>query len=85
VQGTADRSSRRSPCQPHIVAHVIRRHLRRTLAAACTTGPISGPEATANKEAASKVGRLVAERGQGPRGVTSRSIFDRGGFLLYHG
>jgi large subunit ribosomal protein L18 len=66
----------------HISAQVIDDTAGRTLAAASTLEPDlrSGP--TSNKEAASAVGRLVAERARAA-GVT-RVVFDRGGFL-YHG
>lgn len=66
----------------HISAQVIDDVAGRTLAAASTVEPElrSGP--TSNKEAAAKVGRLVAERARA-RGIT-KVVFDRGGFL-YHG
>jgi large subunit ribosomal protein L18 len=66
----------------HISAQVIDDTTGRTLAAASTVERElrSGP--TSNKEAAAKVGRLVAERARA-RGIT-RVVFDRGGFL-YHG
>ena len=66
----------------HIVAQVIDDRAARTLVAASTVEPElrSGP--TGNREAAAKVGRLVAERAKAA-GVT-RVVFDRGGFL-YHG
>ncbi|MER3452297.1 MAG: 50S ribosomal protein L18 [Acidimicrobiia bacterium] len=66
----------------HISAQVIDDTTGRTLAAASTverelrTGP------TGNKDAAARVGRLVAERAKA-KGIT-RVVFDRGGFL-YHG
>ncbi len=83
VRGTAERprlavfrSNR------HITAQVIDDTAGRTLAAASTVEADlrSGP--TANKDAAAKVGRLVAERARAA-GV-NRVVFDRGGFL-YHG
>jgi large subunit ribosomal protein L18 len=66
----------------HITAQVIDDAAGRTLAAATTVEAAlrSGP--TGNKEAATAVGRLVAERALAA-GVT-RVVFDRGGFL-YHG
>lgn len=66
----------------HISAQVIDDISGHTLAAASTLEPElrSGP--TSNKEAAAKVGRLVAERARA-KGIT-RVVFDRGGFL-YHG
>ena len=67
----------------HMTAQVIDDHSGRTLAAASTVEPsLRGAGATGNKEAATAVGRLVAERA-GAAGVT-RVVFDRGGFI-YHG
>lgn len=66
----------------NIVAQVIDDTVGRTLAAAATTEADLRAGSTGNKEAASKVGRLVAERAKAA-GVT-RVVFDRGGFL-YHG
>jgi large subunit ribosomal protein L18 len=65
----------------HISAQVIDDREGRTLAAASTyeTGLREG---SSNKDAAAKVGRLVAERAR-DAGV-ERVVFDRGGFL-YHG
>ena len=83
VRGTAERprlAVHRS--NRNIVAHVIDDTAGRTLAAAGTTEADLRGGATANKDAASKVGRLVAERAKAA-GVT-RVVFDRGGFL-YHG
>jgi large subunit ribosomal protein L18 len=83
VRGTAERprlavfrSNR------HITAQVINDIAGHTLAAASTVEADlrSGP--TGNKDAATTVGRLVAERAKSA-GV-SRVVFDRGGFL-YHG
>jgi large subunit ribosomal protein L18 len=83
VRGTAERprlAVHRS--NRHITAQVIDDVAGRTLAAASTVEADlrSGP--TGNKEAAARVGRLVAERARAA-GVT-RVVFDRGGFL-YHG
>ena len=66
----------------HIVAQVIDDRAGRTLAAASTHEADLRGGATGNKEAAEKVGRLVAERAKAA-GVT-QVVFDRGGFL-YHG
>ena len=66
----------------HIVAQVIDDRAGRTLAAASTVEPELRAGATGNREAAAKVGRLVAERAKAA-GIT-RVVFDRGGFL-YHG
>jgi len=63
----------------HIVAQVIDDRSGRTLAAASThEGDLRG-SATGNKDAATKVGRLVAERAKAA-GVTA-VVFDRGGFI----
>jgi len=83
VRGTAERprlAVYRS--NRHISAQVIDDVAGRTLAAASTVEPDlrSGP--TGNREAAQRVGRLVAERARAA-GV-ERVVFDRGGFL-YHG
>ena len=83
VRGTAERprlAVHRS--NRHIVAQVIDDASGRTLAAASTVEADLRSGATGNKEAAAKVGRLVAERATAA-GVT-RVVFDRGGFL-YHG
>ena len=66
----------------HITAQVIDDRSGRTLAAASTTEADlrSGP--TGNKEAAAKVGQLLAERAKAA-GV-SKVVFDRGG-NLFHG
>jgi large subunit ribosomal protein L18 len=67
----------------HISAQVIDDRSGRTLASASTLEKElrqAGP--TSNKEAASTVGRTVAERAKAA-GV-SQVVFDRGGFL-YHG
>ena len=84
VRGTAERprlavfrSNR------HIVAQVIDDRSGRTLAAASTLEPdVRSAGGTSNIDAATTVGRLVAERAaaSGVRSV----VFDRGGFL-YHG
>jgi large subunit ribosomal protein L18 len=66
----------------HIVAQVIDDRAGRTLAAASTTEPDLRDGPTGNKEAAAKVGQLVAERAKAA-GVT-KVVFDRGG-NLYHG
>jgi large subunit ribosomal protein L18 len=83
VRGTAERprlAVHRS--NRHIVAQVIDDAAGRTLAAASTVEADLRSAATGNKEAAAKIGRLVAERARAA-GVT-RVVFDRGGFL-YHG
>ena len=66
----------------HIVAQVIDDRTGRTLAAASTHEADLRNGATGNRDAAEKVGRLVAERAQSA-GIT-QVVFDRGGFL-YHG
>src|SRR5687768_9924145 len=67
----------------HIVAQVIDDRSGRTLAAASThEGDLKAAGGTSNREAATKVGRLVAERAR-DAGVTA-VVFDRGGFI-YHG
>jgi large subunit ribosomal protein L18 len=68
----------------HITAQVIDDLSGRTLAAASTTEKDlrSADTGTGNKDAATAVGRLVAERAKAA-GV-ERVVFDRGGFL-YHG
>ena len=67
----------------HIVAQVIDDLSGRTLAAASTVEKdVRGAGRTGNVQAATAVGRLVAERAKAA-GVTS-VVFDRGGFL-YHG
>jgi large subunit ribosomal protein L18 len=66
----------------HIVAQVIDDTAGRTLAAASTYEPDLRGGATGNKDAAARVGRLLADRALGA-GV-SQVVFDRGGFL-YHG
>ncbi len=83
VRGTAERprlAVHRS--NRHITAQVIDDVAGRTLAAASTVEPELRSSPTGNKEAAAKVGRLVAERARAA-GVT-KVVFDRGGFL-YHG
>ena len=83
VQGTAERPRLavfRS--NKHITAQVIDDRAGRTLAAASTTEPDLRGSATGNKDAATKVGQLVAERAKAA-GVT-KVVFDRGG-NLYHG
>jgi large subunit ribosomal protein L18 len=66
----------------HIVAQVIDDRAGRTLAAASTHEPDLRGSATGNKDAAARVGRLLAERALAA-GV-GQVVFDRGGFL-YHG
>ena len=66
----------------HIIAQVIDDRAGRTLAAASTTEADLRGSATGNKDAATKVGQLVAERAKAA-GVTN-VVFDRGG-NLYHG
>ncbi|MDQ3979161.1 MAG: 50S ribosomal protein L18 [Actinomycetota bacterium] len=83
VRGTAERprlAVHRS--NRHIVAQVIDDTAGRTLAAASTVEADLRTGPTGNKEAAAKIGRLVAERAKAV-GVT-KVVFDRGGFL-YHG
>jgi large subunit ribosomal protein L18 len=66
----------------HIYAQIIDDTAGRTLAAASTVEADLRSRPTGNKDAATRVGRLVAERARSA-GVT-RVVFDRGGFL-YHG
>lgn len=68
----------------HITAQVIDDRSGKTLASASTVEKDlrSDSSGTGNKQAATTVGRLVAERAKAA-GV-SRVVFDRGGFL-YHG
>ena len=67
----------------HISAQVIDDRSGRTIAAASTVEKdLRSTGGTANKAAATTVGRLVAERAKAA-GVT-KVVFDRGGFL-YHG
>ena len=66
----------------HIVAQVIDDTAGRTLAAASTVEPALRSGATGNVEAATAVGKLVAERAKAA-GV-ERVVFDRGG-SRYHG
>ena len=83
VRGTPDRprlAVHRS--NKHITAQVVDDLAGRTLAAASTVEGDLRSGTTGNKEAAAKVGRLVAERARSA-GIT-RVVFDRGGFL-YHG
>ncbi|HET6954709.1 MAG TPA: 50S ribosomal protein L18 [Acidimicrobiales bacterium] len=65
----------------HISAQVIDDRTGSTVAAASTYEP-DLRAGSSNKDAAAKVGRLVAERAK-DAGV-ERVVFDRGGFL-YHG
>ena len=83
VQGTAERPRLavfRS--NKHITAQVIDDISGKTLAAASTTEADLKGGATGNKDAATKVGSLVAERAKAA-GI-SKVVFDRGGFQ-YHG
>jgi large subunit ribosomal protein L18 len=66
----------------HIVAQVIDDQSGHTIAAASSMEKDLRSRPTSNKEAASTVGRLLAERAK-QAGVT-RVVFDRGGFR-YHG
>ena len=66
----------------HISAQVIDDRSGRTVAAASTYEGDLRRASTSNKDAATEVGRLVAERAKAA-GVT-KVVFDRGGFL-YHG
>ena len=66
----------------HISAQVIDDASGRTVAAASSTEADLRGGATGNKDTATKVGRLVAERAKAA-GV-AKVVFDRGGFL-YHG
>ncbi len=67
----------------HIYAQVIDDVKGATLAAASTLDPdLKSDASSANIDAASKVGKLIAERAKAA-GVES-VVFDRGGFL-YHG
>ncbi len=68
----------------HIIAQVIDDRSGRTLVAASThEGELRGRSGgTGNADAATEVGRLVAERAK-QAGIT-RVVFDRGGFR-YHG
>jgi len=83
VRGTAERprlavfrSNR------HVTAQVIDDVAGRTLAAASTVEAGLRAEPTGNREAATKVGELVAQRAK-EAGV-EKVVFDRGGFQ-YHG
>jgi len=83
VRGTAERPRLavfRS--NKHVTAQVIDDVAGRTLAAASTVEADLRTGATGNREAATKVGRLVAERAK-DAGV-GKVVFDRGGFR-YHG
>jgi large subunit ribosomal protein L18 len=67
----------------HITAQVIDDRTGRTLAAASSVEKdVRGDGPTGNKQVATSVGRLVAERAKAA-GV-NQVVFDRGGFL-YHG
>ena len=83
VRGTAERPRLavfRS--NKHISAQVIDDRAGRTLVAASTLERELQSGGTANKDAARRVGQLVAQRAR-DAGV-ERVVFDRGGFL-YHG
>jgi large subunit ribosomal protein L18 len=84
VQGTPERPRLavfRS--NKHITVQVIDDLNRRTLAAASThEKDLKAAGGTGNKDAAAKVGKLVAERAKAA-GV-AKVVFDRGGFI-YHG
>ena len=66
----------------HIVAQVIDDRAGTTVASASTHEADLRSGATGNKDAAAKVGKLVAERAKAA-GI-SKVVFDRGGYL-YHG
>jgi len=66
----------------HITAQIIDDVAGKTLAAASTTEADLRSGATGNKDAAKKVGALIADRAKAA-GVT-KVVFDRGGFK-YHG
>src|SRR5262245_55583723 len=66
----------------HVTAQVIDGVTGRTIAAASTLEAELRGSTTSNKDAASKVGTLVAERAKAA-GIT-KVVFDRGG-NLYHG
>ena len=66
----------------HIVAQVIDDRAGATLAAASTHEADLKSGATGNKDAAAKVGKLVAERAKAA-GI-DKVVFDRGGYV-YHG
>jgi large subunit ribosomal protein L18 len=83
VRGTAERPRLavfRS--NKHMSAQVIDDVNGRTLASASTYEPDLRKSATATRDAATEVGRLLAERTLAA-GV-SKVVFDRGGFM-YHG
>jgi large subunit ribosomal protein L18 len=66
----------------HIIAQLIDDDAGHTLVAASTHEPDLKSGATATVEAASKVGKIVADRAKSA-GIT-RVVFDRGGYQ-YHG
>ncbi|KGF06791.1 LSU ribosomal protein L18P [Ezakiella coagulans] len=83
VNGTAERPRlcvRRS--SKHIYAQIIDDVEMRTLAAASSLDKELGLEHTSNKEAAKKVGELVAKRAI--KNGIKEVVFDRGGYV-YHG
>src|SRR5258707_14256958 len=63
----------------HITAQVIDDIAGRTLAAASTTEADLRGGATGNRDAAKKIGELVATRAKARGGSTA--VFDRGGFM----
>ncbi len=83
VNGNAERPRlcvRRS--SKHIYAQIIDDVEMRTLAAASSLDKELGLEHTSNKEAAKKVGELVAKRAI--KNGIKEVVFDRGGYV-YHG
>ena len=83
VNGTAESPRlcvRRS--SKHIYAQIIDDVEMRTLAAASSLDKELGLEHTSNKEAAKKVGELVAKRAI--KNGIKEVVFDRGGYV-YHG
>lgn len=66
----------------HIYAQVIDDRTGRTMAAASTAEKGAGIEKGGNKDAATTVGKTIAERAK-EKGV-SKVVFDRGGYK-YHG
>src|SRR6476619_3680438 len=66
----------------HITAQVIDDNTGKTLAAASSTEVDLRSGATGNKDSATKVGTLLAERAKAA--CVSKVVFDRGGFQ-YHG
>lgn len=66
----------------HIYAQLIDDANRKTVAAASTVEKELRSEKTGTKEAAEKVGKLIAERAV--KAGYKEAVFDRGGYL-YHG